>query len=259
MEAAIGAGLSGALLLAAVGDQPRRALVGDTQTVHNRNHSSLKFMFEWTVTLLCVALAGVLAWALAQAFERAPVDTLLQAVGENLATSGVSNPVTAVLLNFRAYDTLLELAVLFEEVGRVLVLEARETIGGGMRTAEVTLPGFQHDICSVIHPLGMGSPFFRDLPLAEYGLRWIQPDLPLAHPFDDGSAAIVHQSLDCTAEGLGADGSRYRRLFGSLVMDWDKLAYEFLGPLRFPRYPLAMANFGVRAIWPARSVIFSAG
>jgi multisubunit Na+/H+ antiporter MnhB subunit len=121
-EAAIGAGLSGALLLAAVGDQPRRALVGDTQTVHNRNHSSLKFMFEWTVTLLCVALAGVLAWALAQAFNRAPQDTLAQAVSENLATSGVSNPVTAVLLNFRAYDTLLELAVLLTAVLGIFAL-----------------------------------------------------------------------------------------------------------------------------------------
>ncbi len=137
---------------------------------------------------------------------------------------------------------------------RVLVLEARDTIGGGMRTAEVTLPGFRHDICSAIHPLGMGSPFFRELPLKDYGLRWIQPELPLAHPFDDGSAAAIHQSLDCTAEGLGQDGERYRRLFGSLVADWDKLAHEFLGPLRLPRYPLAMANFGLRALWPAKTV-----
>jgi len=135
---------------------------------------------------------------------------------------------------------------------RVLVLEARENIGGGMRTSEVTLPGFRHDICSAIHPLGMGSPFFRDLPLAEYGLRWIQPDLPLAHPFDDGSAAAVYQSLERTAEGLGPDGGRYRQLFSSLVKDWDKIAHEFLGPLRFPRYPLAMVNFGVRALWPAK-------
>jgi len=135
---------------------------------------------------------------------------------------------------------------------RVLVLEARETIGGGMRTAEVTLPGFQHDICSAIHPLGMGSPFFRDLPLSNYGLRWIQPDLPFAHPFDDGSAAAVHQSLARTATGLGRDGGRYRRLFGSLVRDWDKLAHEFLGPLRLPRHPLAMVNFGLRALWPAK-------
>jgi phytoene dehydrogenase-like protein len=136
---------------------------------------------------------------------------------------------------------------------RVLVLEASETIGGGTRTAEVTLSGFRHDICSAVHPLGMGSPFFRDLPLADYGLRWIQPDLPLAHPFDDGSAAAVHRSLARTVDDLGRDGVRYERLFGSLVAGWDKLAHEFLGPLRLPRYPLAMANFGLRALWPART------
>lgn len=121
-EAAIGAGLSGALLLAAVGDQPRRALTGDTKPVHHHDHSNLKLMLEWTVTLLCIAVAGALAWALAQAFERAPQATLAQAVSENLATSGVSNPVTAVLLNFRAYDTLLELAVLLTAVLGIFAL-----------------------------------------------------------------------------------------------------------------------------------------
>jgi phytoene dehydrogenase-like protein len=136
---------------------------------------------------------------------------------------------------------------------RVVVLEARETIGGGMRTAEVTLPGFRHDICSAIHPLGMGSPFFRSLPLEDYGLRWIQPELPLAHPFDDGSAAAVHRSLELTATGLGQDRDRYRRLFASLVHDWDRLADAFLGPLTLPRHPLTMANFGLRALWPAKT------
>jgi phytoene dehydrogenase-like protein len=89
---------------------------------------------------------------------------------------------------------------------RVLLLEAKETIGGGMRTAELTLPGFRHDICSAIHPLGMGSPFFQSLPLTDYGLEWIQPDLPLAHPFDDGTAVAVHQSLEQTAGQFGVDG-----------------------------------------------------
>ena len=121
-EAAIGAGLSGALLLAAVGDQPRRAVAGDTKPVNNRDHSSLKLMLEWTIALLCVAVAGALAWALTQAFDRAPQDTLAQAVSENLAASGVSNPVTAVLLNFRAYDTLLELAVLLTAVLGIFAL-----------------------------------------------------------------------------------------------------------------------------------------
>ena len=121
-EAAIGAGLSGALLLAAVREQPRQALAGDTKPVHNRDHSNLKLVLEWTVTLLCIAVAGALAWALAQAFERAPQDMLAQAVSENLAISGVSNPVTAVLLNFRAYDTLLELAVLLTAVLGIFAL-----------------------------------------------------------------------------------------------------------------------------------------
>jgi len=137
---------------------------------------------------------------------------------------------------------------------QVLVLEAKETVGGGMRTAELTLPGFRHDICSAIHPLGMGSPFFRTLPLEEYGLRWIQPDLPLAHPFEDGTAAAVHRSLDCTADGLGQDGNAYRRLFAPLVDDWDKLADTFLGPLRPPRYPVTMIRFGLRALWPASTL-----
>ena len=141
---------------------------------------------------------------------------------------------------------------------RVLLLEAKETIGGGMRTAELTLPGFRHDICSAIHPLGIGSPFFKSLPLAEYGLEWIQPDLPVAHPLGDGGASpgsahavFVHRSLDCTAEQLGQDGPAYRRLLSPLVANWDKIAHEFLGPLRLPRHPLVMAQFGLRALLPA--------
>ncbi len=137
---------------------------------------------------------------------------------------------------------------------RVLLLEAKETIGGGMRTAELTLPGFRHDICSAIHPLGMGSPFFKSVPLADYGLEWIQPDLPLAHPFADGTAVALHQDLAETAVQLGLDVARYRRLFAPLVADWDKIAHEFLGPLRLPRHPLAMARFGLRALWPATAV-----
>ena len=136
----------------------------------------------------------------------------------------------------------------------VQILEAKETIGGGMRTAELTLPGFRHDICSAIHPLGVGSPFFKSLPLADYGLEWIQPDLPLAHPFEDGTAVALHQSLDCTAQNLGRDGPAYRRLMAPLVANWDKIAREFLGPLRLPRHPLAMAGFGIRALWPAATL-----
>ena len=137
---------------------------------------------------------------------------------------------------------------------KVLVLEAKHPAGGGLRTAELTLPGYHHDICSAIHPLGVGSPFFRSLALDRYGLEWIQPDLPLAHPFTDGSALALHHSLADTIAGLGEDGAGYGRLMGSLPEQWDQLAHEFLGPLRRPRYPMTMAQFGVRALWPARTM-----
>src|ERR671939_422711 len=107
----------------------------------------------------------------------------------------------------------------------VRVLEAAETVGGGTRSAELTLPGFVHDICSAIHPLGMGSPFMRRLPLEDFGLTWVQPDLPLAHPLDDGEAVALHRSLDATATAIGGgDGDAWRRLFASPVQDWDKIA-----------------------------------
>lgn len=137
---------------------------------------------------------------------------------------------------------------------RVQVIEAKETVGGGMRTAELTLPGFHHDICSAVHPLGMGSPFFESLYLHDYGLEWIQPEIPLAHPFEDGTALAMHQSLECTIKELGKDGWRYGRLVGPLVNNWDALAHEFLGPLRLPRHPFVMANFGLRALWPAKTL-----
>lgn len=143
---------------------------------------------------------------------------------------------------------------LAQQEWRVLLLEAKETIGGGMRTAELTLPGFRHDVCSTIHPLGKGSPFFSSLPLANYGLEWIQPELPLAHPFDDGTAATLQRSLVDTAGQFGRDGANYRRLFTPLVASWDKIAHEFLGPLRLPRHPVAMARFGMRALWPATTL-----
>lgn len=126
---------------------------------------------------------------------------------------------------------------------RVLVLEARQTIGGGTRTAELTLPGYRHDICSAVHPLGVASPFFRELPLQQYGLEWVWPDLPLAHPLDDGSAVALHRSVDETAEGLGLDGRAYRQVMGPLAQNWAQLLDAFLGPLRVPRHPMVMARF----------------
>ena len=136
----------------------------------------------------------------------------------------------------------------------VAVYEANEKIGGGMRSAQLTLPGFVHDVCSAVYPLAVGSPLFRSLPLAEHGLEWIQPPSALAHPFDDGSAVTLERSLDETAAGLGRDGQAYRRLMRPLVDSWDRLHVDLLAPLRWPRYPRVMTRFGVSAIRPARSL-----
>ena len=146
----------------------------------------------------------------------------------------------------------LAAAITLAQAGQqVLLLEAKATVGGGMRTAELTLPGFHHDICSAIHPLGLGSPFFRSLPLADFGLEWIQPELPVAHPLDDGTAVALHRSFDETAASIGRDGTTWRRLFAPIVQNWDKLAPTLLGPLPLPRHPIALAQLGIRALWPA--------
>jgi phytoene dehydrogenase-like protein len=130
----------------------------------------------------------------------------------------------------------------------VLVLEARDTIGGGMRSAELTLPGFVHDVCSAIHPLGATSPFFRALPLNEYGLEFVHPDAPLAHPLDDGRCAVLERSLDATAAALGDDADAYRKLLAPLARDPAPLFDELLAPFHLPKQPFRMAAFGWRAI-----------
>jgi phytoene dehydrogenase-like protein len=138
----------------------------------------------------------------------------------------------------------------------VLVLEANSTIGGGARSAELTLPGFLHDLCSAVHPLAAGSPFFKSLPLERHGLHWIQPAIPLAHPLDDGSAACLHRDVDLTGDLLGRDGSSYRRLMKPLVRHWEKLATEFLRPLlHIPRHPIALARFGIPAMCPTTLLV----
>lgn len=140
-------------------------------------------------------------------------------------------------------------AIRLAEQGRsVLVVEGAETIGGGTRSGEITLPGFTHDICSAIHSLAMASPYLRTLPLDQHGLELLHPVRPLAHPFDDGSAAVLERSLDATVAALGPDGRAYRRLMEPLVDHAEWLAHEILGPLRFPRHPLFMARFGLRAL-----------
>jgi len=146
----------------------------------------------------------------------------------------------------------LAAAITLAEAGHAVhVIEANTTIGGGCRSAELTLPGFVHDTCSAIHPLGMASPFFRSLPLASYGLEWAQPPLAVAHPFDDGTAAILAQSIDETAASLGEDGHAWHGLFGHLVHDFDLLIGPLLGPFRLPRHPIALARFGLPALLPA--------
>ena len=147
----------------------------------------------------------------------------------------------------------LAAAIAVAQSGRsALVLEAGDTPGGGARTSELTLPGFRHDVCSALHPLAIGSPFLSGLPLEEHGLRWIHPRYPVAHPLDDGSAAVLERDVDATADALGADARAYRRLMSPLVRDWDVIAWGALGPLRLPRNPLVMGRFGVKALRSAR-------
>lgn len=138
----------------------------------------------------------------------------------------------------------LAAAITLAQAGRsVIIFEGKETIGGGMRSAELTLPGFVHDICSAIHPLGLSSPFFRELPLKQHGLTWVQPEIPLAHPFNDGSAAALHRSIEATGISLDEDANAYSQLMGMLVDDWQEIMEGILGPLRIPRHPLALVNF----------------
>ena len=138
---------------------------------------------------------------------------------------------------------------------KVTVHEDNDLIGGSARTAELTLPGFHHDICSAVHPLAVSSPCFERYPLANYGLEWIHPDAPLAHPFDDGTAVILERSLDQTCVHLGPDGEAWRRLFEPLVEAWPRLRHDLLGPpIHIPAAPLAFARFGLNAIRPARAL-----
>ena len=149
----------------------------------------------------------------------------------------------------------LAAAIVLAQAGRtVRVYEAAPVPGGGTRTAELTLPGFRHDVCSAIHPLGFASPIFRTFDLESHGLRWIHPPAPLAHPLDDGTAVLLERSVLDTAEGLGADGSAYQRLFRPLAEGWEELAPDVLAPPGFPRHPLRLARFGRLAVRSAASV-----
>ncbi len=136
----------------------------------------------------------------------------------------------------------------------VLVVEAETTIGGGARSAELTLPGFVHDLGSAIHPLGFASPFFRSLPLAEHGLEWIHPPVPLAHPFDDGGAALLERSLAATGDTLGGDADAYRNLMRPAVADFERIRSLVAGRPRLPRHPIGLAATGLAALRSARAV-----
>ena len=141
-------------------------------------------------------------------------------------------------------------AIVLARAGRsVTLLEGEDTVGGGCRSAELTLPGFVHDTCSTVHSLALASPFLRELPF-----DLVHPAAPLAHPLDDGSAVVLERSVDLTARGLGPDERAYRRLFGPLVRNADPLFRELLGPLRPPRHPLAMAGFGLSGIRSAQAL-----
>lgn len=139
----------------------------------------------------------------------------------------------------------------------VLLLEAGETVGGAARTEDLTLPGFRHDVGSAVYPLGIGSPFFASLPLADHGLEWVQPDVPLAHPLDGGRAAFLRRGLDRTGEELGPDEGAYRRMVEPFLGAWPRFVDHVLdAPTRPPRSPLLMLRFGIRAL---RSTVSLAG
>lgn len=144
----------------------------------------------------------------------------------------------------------LTAAILLAQAGRrVTVYEAEQSIGGGSRSAELTLPGFVHDVCSAIHPLGIGSPVFRTFPLEKFGLQWVHPAIPLAHPLDNGSAAVLARSVEETAGRLGEDAASYRQLMSSGVQHWDEMLALVLAP-RVPRHPWLLTRLGWDALQP---------
>ena len=137
----------------------------------------------------------------------------------------------------------------------VYVREAAPVIGGGTRTEELTLPGYLHDVCSTIHPMALASPFFRKLPLAQYGLEWVHTPTLIAHPFDDGRVITLERTLDATERALGSDGAAYRDLVEPFVERWEDLVEESLAPIRFPKRPFFMARFGLPALRSVDSLV----
>src|SRR4051794_1806538 len=142
----------------------------------------------------------------------------------------------------------LAAAIALARAGRSgLVLEAAGAPGGGTRSEPLTLPGFIHDVCSAVHPLGAASPFFRRLPLARHGLEWIQPPAAVAHPFDDGTAALMERATIGMERWIGPDAPAWQALMDPFVAHWQELFADALGPLKVPRHPLLLARFGLVA------------
>ena len=146
----------------------------------------------------------------------------------------------------------LAAAITMQQQGlSVLLIEGKENIGGGLRSAELTLPGFIHDICSAIHPTAVASPYLKTLPLQNHGLEYIFPEIAAAHPFDDGTAATLKQSLEKTAQAFGEDEQAYLKLFRPILKEWPGLIKEIMAPLHIPAKPFALAGFGLKALLPA--------
>jgi phytoene dehydrogenase-like protein len=149
----------------------------------------------------------------------------------------------------------LAAAILLARAGYpVTVFEASSRIGGGVRSEELTLPGFLHDVCSSVLPMAVCSPCFEQFPLAAHGLEWVHPEVPLAHPLDDGTAVLLDRSIPFTAANLGGDGARWHSLFAPLAARWMSLRHDILAPPELPRHPLAMARFGLHAFRSARGL-----
>jgi len=150
----------------------------------------------------------------------------------------------------------LAAAITMQQAGlSVLLVEGKDEIGGGLRSAELTLPGFVHDVCSAIHPLAAGSPFFKTLPLEKHGLQYIYPTIAAAHPLEDGRAAALHSSVQQTASGLGEDEASYIKLMEPLVECWPRIVKDVLAPFHFPKHPADMARFGLSAVTPATQLV----
>ncbi|MEX0722909.1 MAG: NAD(P)/FAD-dependent oxidoreductase [Gracilimonas sp.] len=141
---------------------------------------------------------------------------------------------------------------LAQEGLKVVVLEAKATIGGGTRTRELTEPGFLHDVCSAVHPTAVSSPFLRTLELEKFGLQFIHPEIPYVHPLDNGEAVAGYRSLDKTISELGGDGKAYQRIFEEFTDHWDYLTKDIFGTLRLPKHPLLMARFGWYGLFSAK-------